>query len=587
MNAPLGEPVQTYTYLDELGLPLHEVLRYSDPKTFRQRQVDGCGGHTWGLLGARRVPYNLPAIMDAHDKRRAIVLVEGEKDADALIAAGFVATTNCGGAAWKWTPEFLEHFRGAARIVVIADSDAPGRKAAQERAQMLTTLVDDIRVLDLAPDRSDGYDVSDWLAAGNSARDLQRLVKDAPRFEYVEPIHSEPTPALASSSGVMSFDDLMRRSSEHVDWVIEGILRRSGILLMASRPKVGKSDTARNLAKSIATGSPFLGRRCQQGKVLWIGLEEPVQHLTDRIDVMQMHELDVAYVVDQPQGDESIWLRGVVEQHKPDLVIIDTIGRFSKIENVNDYSQVVRATQPMLDLRSRLGTTFVLLHHNNAMNTTLGSTMWEGFCDSIMSLSRNGDGTRFVQTKQRSGMEMEPTTLTMDPDTGSITCLESAFIADQRIAERRILEILQTESGNTREYLAKRCGRKAYVGRAAIDSLVAAKFITAKGSGKRGDPRIFFASVSPNFRQNTSGKYISPIVDEDPGDSKKRPEETPEESPGKSRGTLTNPEIPKNPDDPDASEETKPFSDSRHDAKLTKPSPLSDFAEISARRVLE
>ena len=578
----LGELVATYPYTDENGVVLYEMLRYS-PKTFRARRSEADGSVTWGLDNARRVPQNLPAIVDAIKKKRAIVIVEGEKDAEALNALGFVATTNCGGANWKWTPDFTGHFGGTARIVIIVDSDAPGRKAAQERAHLLTALCEDVRVLDLAPDRVDGFDVSDWLATGKSARELKLLMSDAPRYEHRDTPESQQTPAAAS--GVMSFDDLLKRSSEHVDWKIEGILRTSGVLLIASRPKVGKSDLARNLAKAIATGSPFLSRRCQQGKVLWIGLEEPIQHLADRIDIMKMRDLDIAYVVDQPQGDESAWLSGVVEHHKPDLVIIDTIGRFSKIENVNDYSQVVRATQPMLDLRSRLGTTFVLLHHNNAANTTLGSTMWEGFCDSIMSLSRNGDGTRFVQTKQRSGMEMEPTTLTMDPDTGSITCVESAFIADQRVAERRILEILQAESGNTREDLAKRCGRKAYVGRAAVDSLLAAKYITAKGAGTRGDPRVFFATVSPNNRQNTSGKYISPIVDEDPEDSKKRPEE----SPRKSRGTLTNPTIPINPDlpgDPEESNQTGYGGDAYDDEIAANPSPDSSFDGFSARQVL-
>lgn len=355
--------------------------------------------------------------------------------------------------------------------------------------------------------------------------DLQRIATSVSRYAPASPL-SEPAraPPSPAATGVLRFDDLVKRSTESVDWFVEGLLRRSGILLLASQPKVGKSDTARNLARAVATGTEFLGRRCQKGSVLWIGLEEPLSHLRERIEIMGMQDHDIIYVIEQPVGDESAWLCSVVEAHNPDLVFIDTIGRFSRIENVNDYSQVGRATQPALDLRSRLGTTFAFLHHNNHMNKTLGSTMWEGVVDTIASLTRNPDGTRFIETKQRSGVDMAPTVLKMDRDTGSITCDVPAFIADQRIAEKRILDHLRTVESATREDLAKACGRRANAGRAAVDSLVTAGLIKCQGTGARGSPRLYSA-IGTEGQLESLVLYNGLYTDEDSEESEHRDKE--------------------------------------------------------------
>ena len=45
-----------------------------------------------GLREARRVPYNLAAVIEASAQGHVVYVVEGEKDADNLRAAGFAAT---------------------------------------------------------------------------------------------------------------------------------------------------------------------------------------------------------------------------------------------------------------------------------------------------------------------------------------------------------------------------------------------------------------------------------------------------------------------------------------------------------------
>src|SRR5262249_42890268 len=96
----LGGIVATYDYVSETGDLLYQVVRY-EPKTFRQRRPNGTGGWTWKLEGVWQVPYRLPEVVEAIASGRLVVVVEGEKDADALWALGIPATCNAGGAG-KW-----------------------------------------------------------------------------------------------------------------------------------------------------------------------------------------------------------------------------------------------------------------------------------------------------------------------------------------------------------------------------------------------------------------------------------------------------------------------------------------------------
>ena len=88
-----------YDYVDESSELLFQVLRYANPKTFKQRRPGTKHGEwDWKLGDVRRVLYRLPQLIAATPKRTPVFLVEGEKDADNLAGLGFTATTNPGGA---------------------------------------------------------------------------------------------------------------------------------------------------------------------------------------------------------------------------------------------------------------------------------------------------------------------------------------------------------------------------------------------------------------------------------------------------------------------------------------------------------
>lgn len=189
--------VETYDYVDTFGVLLFQVVRYSD-KTFPQRRPDDKGGWIWNLEGVERCLYHLPELTRAPD-HAMIYIVEGEKDADRLIAEGMFATTTSGGAGKSGltdlTPLHGRHIR------IIPHQDQPGHSHAHDFATQLHGKAASIRIVELPNPTKDGYDVSDYLDDGNDPEDLDRLASQAPEWtpEVGTIVHkAEPEAALAT-----------------------------------------------------------------------------------------------------------------------------------------------------------------------------------------------------------------------------------------------------------------------------------------------------------------------------------------------------------------------------------------------------
>jgi hypothetical protein len=173
--------VATYDYTAADGTLLYQTVRY-EPKGFCQRRPDGRGDWIWqnALDGVLRVPFHLPELLAA--PTRTLFIVEGEKDADRLASLGLLATCNACGAE-KWTDALSEHLRGRARVVLLPDNDAAGRRHGESVAGSVTAVahVPDVRVIEL-PGLSDGGDISDWLD-GHDVEELKRLVTQTPSWK--------------------------------------------------------------------------------------------------------------------------------------------------------------------------------------------------------------------------------------------------------------------------------------------------------------------------------------------------------------------------------------------------------------------
>jgi len=167
--------VATYDYQDAPGKLLFQVCRL-EPKSFRQRRPDRKGGWVWNMARAQLVPYRLPGLLKAN----CIFIVEGEKDADRLVALGLAATCNPGGAG-KWRKDFGRYFQGKA-VIILPDNDPPGKTHAQYVARSLHGIAASVKVAEL-PGLPLKGDVSDWLKAGGAVEQLKALVEAASEWQ--------------------------------------------------------------------------------------------------------------------------------------------------------------------------------------------------------------------------------------------------------------------------------------------------------------------------------------------------------------------------------------------------------------------
>lgn len=153
--------VAEYDYTDEYGNRLYQVVRYQ-PKDFKQRRPDGCGGWTW-RKGERQVLYHLPEVLEAP----IVFVVEGERDVETLREYGFVATTNAGGAKAPWEEQYTEALRSR-EVILIPDNDEAGYERVKRIASALVGNVMRLVYLEV----EGAKDVTEWFSRGHSELEL-------------------------------------------------------------------------------------------------------------------------------------------------------------------------------------------------------------------------------------------------------------------------------------------------------------------------------------------------------------------------------------------------------------------------------
>ena len=134
------------------------------------RYLPGGKPKTLAVAGTKRLLFPAPEVVS---RQHPVFLVEGEPDAVSVWSCGHQAVAVPGTGSWR--PEWGVRFAGK-RVVVLTDCDRQGRELAGRIAEVIPKA----RVVDLAPERSDGYDVGDMLVEamgfGNGHAEMRSLL---------------------------------------------------------------------------------------------------------------------------------------------------------------------------------------------------------------------------------------------------------------------------------------------------------------------------------------------------------------------------------------------------------------------------
>jgi hypothetical protein len=189
-----GKIDRIYKYHDQIGKVIFEVVRFKNPKDFRQRQPNPRRGETWSIKGIKTVLYHLPLLLSA-DPAEPVWIVEGEKDVENLEVAGRLVTCNPMGAG-KWQDSYSETLRGR-HCLIVPDNDEPGRQHARQVAQSLHGKAASVKIVEL-PGLPDKGDTSDFLAKGGTVDQLDQLARAAPDWTPATSVSNDAQTASAA-----------------------------------------------------------------------------------------------------------------------------------------------------------------------------------------------------------------------------------------------------------------------------------------------------------------------------------------------------------------------------------------------------
>jgi AAA domain/Transcriptional regulator, AbiEi antitoxin len=375
----------TCDYVDETGTRLFQVVR-KPGKRFLCRRPDGADGWIYKLGDTRRVLYRLVEVIAAVAAGITVWIVEGEKDADRLAAAGYVATTNPQGAG-KWRADYNETLRGA-DVVIVADRDEPGRAHARDIAHQLDGVAATVRVLEAA----EGNDVSDHLAAGHSVDELV-------------PVDLDNTVAAETPSGLLAGLRngawLEAQDFPPLRYHLPGIIPEGSTLLVGP-PKIGKSYFVLTVGLAAASGGWALGQHIDARPVLYLALEDGHRRLqsrcrtllgTDRIPAAFEYLCTV-----QPElvvATIEAWLTRHLGAEP--LVILDTLGKvmppalFGESPYGRDY-RIGSVLKRLVD--EQPGAALVTNHHDRKaqsedfVDKVSGTNGLAGAADTIVVVAR-------------------------------------------------------------------------------------------------------------------------------------------------------------------------------------------------------
>lgn len=290
---------------------------------------------------------------------------------------------------------------------------------------------------------------------------------------------------------------LLAEPDELVEYVVAELIARGSLNVLASKPKAGKSTTARVLALEVARGGMFLDRACLQVPVWYLALEDKRSEVRKHFRALGATGREpVGLVFPQPGRALLTQLHALAERERPGLIVVDTLQRLIGAKDLNDYAEVTTKLTPLLALARDTGAAVLLLHHAGKseradIDAILGSTAIAGSVDNIFVLRRT-DRYRALKSVQRIGPDMEETVLAMNSETGHITAGPTRLEADQGHLEADLVQQLEkARTPLTSAEWIETVEARRQLCLAAIRSLIAQKIVTRTGTGKRNDPYLF------------------------------------------------------------------------------------------------
>jgi RecA-family ATPase len=247
------------------------------------------------------------------------------------------------------------------------------------------------------------------------------------------------------------------KSQESVQrWLVEGLWGASSVGVIGGAPKCAKTWLGLDMALSVATGTPCLGKYAvpEPGPVLVYLAEDALPVVRERVAGMARHrglnlaEVDI-HVITAPtlrldRDRDRLRLLETTRRLRPRLLLLDPLVRLHGIDE-NNAGEVAELLAYFRSLQRQLDLSVLLVHHTRK-NAAGGVATGQGlrgsgdihaFGDSNLYLRRTRDQL-ILSSEHRAAPASAPVSLDLIATNAETTHLE--VVAELREEKRRSLE---------------------------------------------------------------------------------------------------------------------------------------------------
>jgi hypothetical protein len=450
-----------------------------------------------------------------------VVIVEGEKAADAFIGTEMVACATVTGAAG--TPEAsVLHFLAGKRVILWPDNDEEGRAHMRRVGDALAGIAEEIRWFEWTEGPPKG-DAADWRGGSD---ELIAALDQAPVWEPPQSVDSRHADRQfgenRSTLPIKTVNEVIEEAGEETPWIIENILARGALTEFSGLAKKGGKTTFWCHAIAAgARGEGHAGFRTTPAKYLYLteqgnnlaevlrdsGLEEYPEHI--RI----VRFKDVSTV----EWERLIQEAGAEAKRRGfDALVVDTFAVFARLKGseeneagpVADRMRVLRLVAQKFDIG------VVLIRHAGKDGTPRGSSAFEAEADICVTLSRP-EGRHDPTVRRITGIgrygEWER----------NIQLQEGRYISlgtDDKVEFNRAVRFIKAvlpdspEAGmKKQDILDKRTGEDEKITASTLER--ALKWLVKQGNvgvkqltDQRGKPKVYWLAYNPQGGVSTNGE---------------------------------------------------------------------------------
>ncbi|MBP6963849.1 MAG: AAA family ATPase [Armatimonadetes bacterium] len=325
---------------------------------------------------------------------------------------------------------------------------------------------------------------------------------------------------VSSMSSTLTHKDLVTGELPPVPWLVEGLIPKGGLCLLAGDSGVGKSWLGFHLGQTVASELPFLGKfPVEKGAVLYLDAESGENLIRRRFKKLWKGleeanpdlDPDIPFSVLLSAVDlDADGLQALTERIRREcirLVVLDPMIHFGSADE-NDSRAMASFLEGIRQVSRDTGAAFLLVHHvrkesrlaSNAPGQMIrGSSAIRAVMDSVLYVRRLNDGKLQVEHDKSRQAEAVPRFLVevTDPDeeTTSISYAGESGTAESRreLAEEAILRTIADTGGTAkRQLIVEQCKAEGVSEKTVNNTLSALVEASRLTKVQRGKP-VFYS----------------------------------------------------------------------------------------------